>query len=662
MLHAPLRSALLAALVALAAWPAAAATPVGDDVPAWLKQAAGAQAPAYDKKVRAVVLLKDRSVVVGEDGRVVTTTNYAVRVLSREGRAEAHAAATYLTNSGKVRELRAWLLRTGGEVNRYGKEETRDAALEENDIYNEYRMRCIHGDADIDAPGAVFGYTSVVEERTDFTQELNSFQGDLPALVSRFTLTLPAGWRASAVTFNHPKVEPTVAGTTYTWEVRNLPPIEDEPSSPSMSALAPRLAVSYYPAPGSQFAGHTFETWADVARFNAGMADPQATLDDAIAMKARELTAGAKTELEKIQAVGRYAQNVKYISIQTNISRGGGYRPHPAHEVFAKSYGDCKDKATLMRAMLKALKVDAFLVSIYSGDPSFVRPEWPSPYQFNHAIIAVKVSDETQAATVVRHPKLGRLLIFDPTDDNTPVGDLPHHEQDSLALINSAESSELLRMPVTRPEDNLWKREVEASLSDDGSITASVRDRLAGQSAVTLRRVFKGLAKPDFTRVVERWVSSAATGAKFTKIETTDDHAAGRFALDVDFAAGRWAQTMQGRLLVFKPAVVGREDSLWLAEPTRKLPLVIPAGAFTETVRFKLPAGFAVDEIPDAVRIDSDFGTYAATYELKDGQLVFTRTLVHRAATIPADKYADVRAFFGRVRASEEAPVVLARK
>ena len=41
-----------------------------------------------------------------------------------------------------------------------------------------------------------------------------------------------------------------------------------------------------------------------------------------------------------------------------------------ATEVFAKSYGDCKDKANLMRAMLKIVGITAFPVSIYSGDPT----------------------------------------------------------------------------------------------------------------------------------------------------------------------------------------------------------------------------------------------------------------------------------------------------
>ena len=94
----------------------------------------------------------------------------------------------------------------------------------------------------------------------------------------------------------------------------------------------------------------------------------------------------------------------------------------------------------------------------------------------------------------------------------------------------------------------------------------------------------------------------------------------------------------------------------------RKHPIVLEAEAFNETVRVKLPEGFAVDGMPDPVKLDTPFGTYSASYEIKDNQLHFTRALVQRAATIPAAQYNELRAFFGRIRGSEQAPVVLAKK
>lgn len=652
-----LRLLFVCSIIALTTAPALA-----DEAPAWLKQAVSVSTPTYKKNVPAVVLLDESKVSIDEDGRVVTTNYYAMKILTREGRAGAVATEIYNTDSGKVREMRAWVIRPSGEVKKYGKNDAVDMAIVDNDIYNEARKMFISARDEVE-PGAIFGYEATTEERSVFTQFDWYFQNGLPCLLSRLTLTLPKEWRADSVTFNHSKIEPLVNGSIYSWEMRDLPFIEDEPLSPPVTNIAPRLAVSYFSSPGSKSGiGKTFGSWAEVSRWLSQMSDPQAALDDNLAGKAKQLTASAKTELERIQAIGRYVQSINYVSIQTGVGRGGGYRPHPAIDVFAKSYGDCKDKANLMRAMLKSVGIQSYLVSIYSGDRTFVREEWPSPQQFNHCIIAVKVSDETQAATIVKHPTLGRLLVFDSTDDNTPVGDLPDHEQGSLALIVAGEAGALLRMPVTPPEANRLEREAEVVLDADGSIMARVRERSLGQSAVNERRAFRGLSRPDYAKLIERWIARSASGAIISKVEPADESAEGRFALNVDFTAARYGQLMHERLLLFKPAIVARRESLSLTEASRRYPVVLESHAYTETVKVKLPAGFVVDELPDAVNMDASFGTYTTTYEVKDGQLSFTRKLVVRGATIPVGDYAAVRSFFEKIRAAEASPVVLAKK
>lgn len=634
----------------------------GDDVPSWLRQVASTNTAFYGKDVPAVVLWDESRVTVDDDGKVTTVDFYAVRILTREGRGEAIARRVYNTDSGKVREMRAWMIRSAGEVKKYGKDQVVDIAIADNDVYNEARAKLIIASEDAE-PGAVFGYEVTSEERSVFTQLSRGFQHRMPAKLSRLTLNLPAGWRAESVTFNHPKIEPSINGSSYTWELRDLAFIEEEPLSPPITNLVARLAVSYFPPTGMKAGiGRTFSSWAEVSRWLTELSDPQAALDDALAGKAKQLTAGAKTELERIQAIGRYVQGVNYVSIQTGLGRGGGYRPHAATDVFAKSYGDCKDKANLMRAMLKAVGIESYLVCIYAGDPTYVRDEWASPQQFNHCIIAVKVSDETQVPTVVKHPALGRLMIFDPTDDNTPVGDLPNHEQGSLALIIAGDEGALLRMPTTPPEANRLERVADVVLAQDGSITASLHERAIGQSAVGERTIFRRLSYPGYLKRVEEWIARGASGASISKVEPSDNSAEGKFSLDVNFTAARYGQVMQGRLLVFKPAIVSRRESLFLTESSRKHPVVLEPHAYTETIKVKLPEGFEVDELPDAMRLDAPFGAYTINCAVKDGQLHFTRSLILRSAIIPVEDYAKVRGFFEKMRAAEQTPVVLAKK
>jgi hypothetical protein len=633
----------------------------GDDAPAWLKLAVAVNTPAFDKKVRAVVLHDESRKTVEEDGRITTVNYYAVRILAREGRGEAVARAVYNTDSEKVKEMRAWLIRPTGEVRSYGKKEMMDISLADNDVYNEARARLISAANEADA-GCIFGYEITTEERSVFSQFVWYFQSDIPVMLSRVSVALPQGWRAESVVFNRPKIEPAVSGTIYTWELRDLPNIDREPSGPEITNIAPRVAVSLYPPSGKATAMKTFADWKDVSRYTTELSDTQIAYNDAMAAKAAELTASAKTEFERIQAIGRYAQAVNYISIQIGAGRGGGYRPHQAVDVFNKNYGDCKDKANLMRAMLKSLKIESHPVIIFSGDPTYVREEWPSPHQFNHYIIGVKVSDETQAPTVINHPSLGRLLIFDPTDEFTPVGDLPGYLQGSFALIAAGEAGALLRMPVTPPDANKLDRTIDAELTAEGSLTATVRERSSGQAAVEERRAFKQYERSQYIKQIERWITRGAPSAKVSKIDPLDDATAGKFSLDVEFKAPTYAQSMRGKLLVFKPAIVSRRSSLLLTAANRKYPVVIESEAYSEIVKIKLPDGFDVDEVPEATELNQPFGNYAAVCEVKDGYLIFKRTLLLKSATIPVEQYTTVRSFFERILAAEQAPVVLEKK
>src|SRR5574341_1300885 len=253
----------------------------GDEAPAWLRQAASASVPSYGKEVHAVVLHDESRKTVEEDGRIRTVD--------------------YGADSEKVKEMRAWLIRPSGEIKTYGKKETMDVALVENDVYNDARMKLIAAGDDADA-GCVFGYEIVSEERSVFSQFKWYFQHDIPALLSRITVAMPQGWRAESVTFNHAKIEPVVNGATYTWEMRNLPFIEDEPARPELTNLAPRIAISIHPPENKSTMLRPFKDWKDVSRYLSELSDPQTASNDAMNAKAAELTANAKTEYEKIQA------------------------------------------------------------------------------------------------------------------------------------------------------------------------------------------------------------------------------------------------------------------------------------------------------------------------------------------------------------------------
>lgn len=632
-----------------------------DDAPSWLRQAASMNTPTYEKDVPAVVLHDEQSVTLNNDGKLITTTNYAVKILLREGKGLAVARALYLVSSGKIKEIDGWLIRPNGTIRNFDKKNIIDVISDPDDIYNEYRIKVIDASDEADA-GFVFGYTTVSEETPLFYHDSWTFQDRLPTMVSRYTLSLPTGWKATNKTFNNAELSPQISGNSYVWELRNLSPIPPEPLSPSVRNLAPRIAINYFPDSQTQSVGKVFTDWEDVSRWGTDLHTPQVIIDDAVAAKARELTENAKTELEKIRAIGAYVQNLQYISIDIGVGHGNGYRPRPSNLVLNRGYGDCKDKANLMRAMLKVLKIEAYPVAIFSGDPTFTREEWASPNQFNHCIIAVKVSDETKSPPIIEHPTLGRLLIFDATDPFTPVGDLPDYLQGSNALIMAGTSGGLAKMPINPPETDLLERKIEANLGVNGEISGMIKERANGQTSTVFRREVRELSSADYRKAIEGWLSRGATGAKLVNFKSTDRQAEAGFDLDVEFSANNYGQLMQGRLLVFKPVIVGRRENVFLTDSNRKHPVLLDSSAVKETVVFTLPQGFVVDEMPDAVNIETPFGKYQTKYEAKDGKLYFSRYLITNRATISVDKYNQVKDFYSKISAAEQSPVVLLKK
>jgi hypothetical protein len=311
-----------------------------------------------------------------------------------------------------------------------------------------------------------------------------------------------------------------------------------------------------------------------------------------------------------------------------------------------------------MRALLASIGMTAYPVAIYSGDRTHVASEWPSLGDFNHAISAIRVGPETQGPAVLEHPKLGRLLFFDPTDPYVPAGYLPEHEQGSWALVGSADSGDLVRVPAAPPVAAERVRRVEAVLKADGSIEGSFVETLAGEARSAAIGSYQGHSKPDYIKSIERWVGRSINGAQTTQVEAADG--ADGFVLKGHFASGIYAQRPQPRMMTFRAALLDHGE-LRFSEKTRKYPVVIEADALEETVRVRLPAEFKTDEIPQPVHVESAFGKFEARWDLEDGSVVFKRKIEIPAQTVSPGEYQELRKFLDHVGGSAMLPVVLVR-
>lgn len=646
------RVAVLAATLAVLA----GAGPRAASAPAWLKDAAALPDPALDRDAGAVVLVDDIAIEINADGRERTVTRYAVRVRKADGRSAARISEIYLFGAGHVRDLKAWTIRPSGQVVEYGRDAIVDLAVVNDDVYNDVRRQTVGAGRDAE-PGSVFGAEVTTDERTVFTNFEWQLQDVWPVLVSRRSIKTPEQWTVKSVTFNHAPIVPVANGRVTQWEMRDLAGIAQEPAMPALAELVPRLAATVLPPADAKLP--LLDSWSSVSRWLSGIQDPPAAVTEGIQAKSTALAGAETTPLAKVKTIGRYVQDVRYVSIQMGLAQGGGYQPRPAADLLVKNYGDCKDKANLLRSLLAAAGIRAYMVGVHLGDPAFVREDWPSPTQFNHAILAVSVDSSVEAPAVLRDPRLGALLIVDATDDQTPVGDLSLELQGSLGLIVSASDGALVRLPVTPADRNLIERRWTARLDVKGALTGSLVETRLGDEAAAFRRYVSELGAAGFARAVEQRIAATVRGARVDRFEPKS--AADRFDLTLSFTAPAYAQALQPALFLVSPPAFGA-DGPDLTSPTRRSPIRLDAAMIKETIDLTLPAGFVVDEMPATTSLDAAFGRFTSTARSEGDRVVIEHSLVLTGGLVPADHVSEVRQFFERARAARTSPIILKKE
>jgi len=650
-----------AAGLCLAAVPTAWAKPTA---PPWLSEVIARPASMAYGKAKAVVLLDESVITVDDSGTFTTRTRWAVRLLTKDGKDSAVARCRYNTSADKVISCEGWLVRLSAEVVPYRKKAVADVAIYENarELYGEARAREISAKDDAET-GDVFAYESVIESNEVLSQPVWDFETELPVEYSGITVALPPGWQVQGHTFNHEAIVPLQRGASRTWELRGLPRVEDEPMSPPAHGYRAWLALDIRPPPGARTRRVAFGTWSDISTYFSPKFDAAAAPDAALKAKADALVAGAATPWERLQRLCCYAQDVTYISINLNAAGAGGMIPRPASRVLQCNYGDCKDKTTFLRALLRTQGIESYPLIVSAAQGRYIEAGWPSPMQFNHCILAIRLDPAPEVPARLVHPVYGPLVLFDPTDPTTPLGWLPEPDCGGRGLLLAGSAGDLIATPVLLPELNRTRQEISAQLRANGSLLGTVREEFEGQAASEARDEQRRNSASDFDKAVARVLGRTLPAVRLDHVEARDDFAADRFALSTDFAAPAYGKPLRDVLLVFKPAIVTRHADFVLKKEKRHAPVQIKASAFTDHTTIELPPEFAIDELPRPVELKSAFGSYRSRVEAVAGRKVIVeRSLELTAVVVPADHYESVRTFLEKVLEAEKAPVVLRRQ
>ena len=630
------------------------------DAPAWMHAAANAPLGHYDEKTKAVLIYSEDITTVGSDGKIKGVERKAYKILRPEGRNYAKVEA-FVGNGQKIGSMRAWCIPAQGKDFEVKDKDAVDRAVgfEGGELVSDLKVRILEipaGD-----PGNVVGYEIQYDSRRFVLEDDWEFQREIPVREARYTLQMPAGWEYKAVWMNHPKIEPAaLSGNQWQWVVTAVPEVRWERNMPPFSGVAARMQVAFL-GPGAKWT-NGFVTWDDMGKWENGLVAGRRDPTPEITQKVAELSQRRVSPQQKMQGIADFMQKeIRYVAIELGI---GGWQPHSAAEVFAHRYGDCKDKATLMSAMLKLSGIESYYV-IINHERGAVTAATPPTNLFDHVILAIRLPDQINSPefqAVYNDPKLGRLLIFDPTDQKTSIGGLRGELQGNYALLVTADGGQLIQTPQLPSSYNGLLRSGKLTLDPQGTLRGRIEETRKGDFAMIERYIQGGVpSSKDRIKRIEQEVSGSIgmfqiTSASITNLEQNTEP----FGYNYEFVAPSYAKQV-GNLLALRPAVVGRESSdLLETKDPRKFPVNF-AGPRHDSDQFEItiPSGYAVDDLPPPVDLDYNFASYHSKTEAVGNVLKHTRSLDIKELTVPMSEMENLKKFYRVIAGDERNTAVL---
>ena len=380
------------------------------------------------------------------------------------------------------------------------------------------------------------------------------------------------------------------------------PRIVAEPGETSLLDRDPRVIVS------------TFKDYEDLGRSWVAMAGSRIRVTPEIQALADEITAGVTERRAQAEAIDRWVKrNIRYVALY--LDAAAGWIPHEPNEIVKLRYGDCKDHATLMGALLAAKSIASEAVVINAGNV-YTLPQVAVRGYFNHMIIYLPEFD----------------LYDDPTVGTAAFGVLGQGDYDKPVLRMSANGVRLDHTPPMRAQDHLSRNETRIVVAADGTMTGETKESGTGVFGAGLRGTTASLQHNGAEKSAENQLKSngwKGTG-RFVLPRTVE--LADPFMLTGEFtlatAAGREVPLPVGLMTRVRPGnyLLGpRFDG-------RKHPFVCMAGRQIEEIELTFVPGLALPAVPQGRNIENSKFSYVAQYRLEGRTLKVRREFRSKVA------------------------------
>ncbi|HEY2324539.1 MAG TPA: DUF3857 domain-containing protein [Thermoanaerobaculia bacterium] len=462
-----------------------------------------AAASAIDPKTASVVyLLNETTYSFGTDGQTKTTRHLIERVVTEEGAADAGTVSAWWAPwyEGKP-AIEARVIAADGSVHQLDPKAIVEATQElERDIFSDERV--LRAPLPGVTAGSIVESVVTTEGRSPIAGggKYGRFDFGFGVAIerSRLVLDAPAGLVPQIVDKSNGATSRVVEENG-----RRITILEKQHTD-AIDEVDQEIAPDDSVYPYADFSTGT--SWSEIAKNYSTIVDKQIAAGDIkdLVTKSVGSTTDRATVIEKILDAIR--RNVRYAGVEVG---DGSFIPRTPSFVIQNKYGDCKDKATLLVAMLRTAGIPAHVALLNAGYGVDTVASLPAVDSFNHAIVVVDGSS---------------ALWIDPTDEFSRAGEIPLQDQGRMALIAAPGTTGLTKTPEAPASANRYIETRTFKLPEEGKATITEVTTGSWREDAALRRDYATTEKKAYHDSMEKYEIDYFATTKIDALDAGDPH------------------------------------------------------------------------------------------------------------------------------------------
>ncbi len=411
----------------------------------------------------------------------------------------------------------------------------------------------------------------------------------------------------------------------YTWTLENAPKYTDEKSSPNLRYYEPHVVLFIKNREDENDKKVSLSSSIqDLYDWYYPFIKEIDTMKEFPELEyfVDELTANDTTALAKSQRIFDWiSTQVQYIAFEDGER---GFRPAQPEKVCKRKYGDCKDMASALLAMLRIEGIEAHFAWLGSRDLPYRYSQLPIPLVDNHMIVVAKIN--------------GKNYFLDATGNQEIFGMPSYFTQNKEALVAiNSEKFEILNVDSAPYSQNSIYDSAKVKI-DGAKISATGNMVLKGFPKTTILPYLQFQDKEQEIEAFKRLLNPHEPTLQLKKTEVLSTKREKPLQINYEYEIPNHTQSLYSEFYInlhLNPIWRNTEiDSL------RKTP-VSANYKFEKTQVYvlELPRGAAIKYLPQNQKYDSEYFGFSVEYTRSSEQIILKHSVYSNYLILPISEY-----------------------